>query len=53
MVARKGRATFEVVVEGRGAHAGGQHGRGANAIVELARPHMVIIKAKPKATKAA
>jgi glutamate carboxypeptidase len=34
---RKGRATFEVKVEGRGAHAGSQHARGANAIVELAR----------------
>jgi len=34
--ARKGRATFRVRVEGRGAHAGGGHERGANAIVQLA-----------------
>jgi glutamate carboxypeptidase len=33
---RKGRATFTVRVEGRGAHAGGGHARGANAIVQLA-----------------
>ena len=36
VIARKGRATFEVEVEGRGAHAGGQHRRGANAVVQLA-----------------
>ena len=35
--ARKGRATFTLEVEGRGAHAGGQHEHGANAIVQLAR----------------
>jgi glutamate carboxypeptidase len=35
--ARKGRATFEVTVEGRSAHAGSHHARGANAIVQLAR----------------
>lgn len=33
---RKGRATFTVRVEGRGAHAGGGHAGGANAIVQLA-----------------
>lgn len=33
---RKGRATFTVRAEGRGAHAGGGHSRGANAIVQLA-----------------
>ncbi len=35
--ARKGRATFFLDVEGRGAHAGSQHRNGANAIAELAR----------------
>lgn len=34
--ARKGRATFSIEVEGRGAHAGGAHHQGANAVVELA-----------------
>jgi len=34
--ARKGRTTFVIEVEGRGAHAGSSHQRGANAIVELA-----------------
>ncbi len=33
---RKGRATFHIGVAGRGAHAGGHHARGANAIVALA-----------------
>jgi len=37
VVARKGRATFDIEVEGRGAHAGGQHQRGANAVVQLAQ----------------
>lgn len=37
VTARKGRATFRVTVAGRGAHAGGSHGRGANAIVQLAQ----------------
>lgn len=37
VVARKGRATFRLRVTGRAAHAGGQHGRGANAIRQLAR----------------
>ncbi len=36
VAARKGRATFRVEVEGRGAHAGSQHQRGANAIAQLA-----------------
>lgn len=35
--ARKGRATFRVNVSGHGAHAGAQHHRGANAIVQLAQ----------------
>ena len=35
--ARKGRATFFIDVEGRGAHAGSQPRHGANAIAELAR----------------
>jgi glutamate carboxypeptidase len=33
---RKGRGTFRILTMGRGAHAGAQHARGANAIVELA-----------------
>lgn len=37
VVARKGRATFRITVEGRGAHAGAKHPRGANAIVQLGR----------------
>jgi glutamate carboxypeptidase len=37
VVARKGRATWRVTVTGRGAHAGGKHWHGANAIVQLAR----------------
>ncbi len=37
VVARKGRATFRVTVEGRAAHAGAKHARGANAIRQLAR----------------
>lgn len=36
VVARKGRATWRVTAQGRGAHAGGWHPRGANAIVQLA-----------------
>lgn len=35
VTARKGRATFRITVSGRGAHAGGQHHDGANAIVQL------------------
>ncbi|MEO8084767.1 MAG: M20/M25/M40 family metallo-hydrolase [Ardenticatenales bacterium] len=34
---RKGMAVARITVEGRGAHAGGAHGDGANAIVQLAR----------------
>ncbi len=37
VVARKGRATFRLHVEGRASHAGAQHTRGANAITQLAR----------------
>lgn len=36
VTSRKGRATFEITVEGRAAHAGANHQRGANAIVQLA-----------------
>jgi glutamate carboxypeptidase len=35
--ARKGRATYEIEVQGRGAHAGSSHWKGANAVVQLAR----------------
>lgn len=35
VVARKGRATWRVTVTGRGAHAGGKHPHGANAVVQL------------------
>jgi glutamate carboxypeptidase len=35
VVARKGRATWRATASGRGAHAGGKHGQGANAIVQL------------------
>ncbi len=35
VTSRKGRASFRCVVEGRGAHAGGDHERGANAVVQL------------------
>jgi glutamate carboxypeptidase len=35
VAARKGRATWRVTVTGRGAHAGGKHRHGANAIVQL------------------
>jgi glutamate carboxypeptidase len=37
VVARKGRATWRITVNGRGAHAGGKHRQGANAIVQLGR----------------
>ena len=37
VVARKGRATWRVRVAGRGAHAGGRHRHGANAVVQLGR----------------
>lgn len=35
VVARKGRASWRVTVNGRGAHAGGKHPQGANAVVQL------------------
>jgi glutamate carboxypeptidase len=35
VVARKGRGTWRITVKGRGAHAGGKHAHGANAIVQL------------------
>ena len=35
VTARKGRAVYRINVEGRGAHAGSHHDRGANAIVQL------------------
>src|SRR5262245_52216923 len=35
VVARKGRAAWRVTVNGRGAHAGGKHPQGANAVVQL------------------
>jgi glutamate carboxypeptidase len=35
VTSRKGRATFRLRVEGRGAHAGSQHHRGANAVVQI------------------
>jgi glutamate carboxypeptidase len=35
VVARKGRATWRVTVNGRGAHAGAKHRHGANSIVQL------------------
>ena len=37
VTARKGRAVFHVRAEGRGAHAGSQHPRGVNAVVQIAR----------------
>lgn len=36
VVARKGRATYKVSVEGRSAHAGNNHHLGANALVQMA-----------------
>ncbi|MFN7141068.1 MAG: M20/M25/M40 family metallo-hydrolase [Limisphaerales bacterium] len=36
VTARKGRAVYHIGVEGRAAHAGSHHQRGANAIVQLA-----------------
>lgn len=36
VTARKGRATFQVRVEGKSAHSGNHHANGANAIVQLA-----------------
>jgi glutamate carboxypeptidase len=37
VVARKGRGTWRVTVNGRGSHAGGKHAHGANAIVQLSQ----------------
>jgi len=37
VVARKGRATWRVTVSGRGAHAGGKHSQGVNAVVQLSQ----------------
>jgi glutamate carboxypeptidase len=37
VVSRKGRATWRATVTGRGAHAGGKHSHGANAIVQLGK----------------
>lgn len=36
VTARKGRATYQVTVEGKGSHAGSNHPDGANAIVQMA-----------------
>lgn len=36
VTARKGRATFDIKVEGKSAHSGNYHASGANAIVQLA-----------------
>ncbi len=35
VTARKGKANFKVLVEGRSAHAGNRHAQGANAIVQI------------------
>lgn len=35
VISRKGRATFQVRVEGRSAHAGNNHAQGANAILQI------------------
>ena len=37
VVARKGMALYRITVEGRGAHAGSNHHRGASAVVQLAK----------------
>jgi glutamate carboxypeptidase len=37
VTARKGRATFQINVSGRAAHAGAAHQNGANAVVQLAK----------------
>lgn len=37
VVARKGRASWRITAHGRGAHAGGKHPHGANAIVQLSQ----------------
>jgi glutamate carboxypeptidase len=36
VTARKGKANFQVLVEGRSAHAGNRHAEGANAIIQIA-----------------
>lgn len=36
VTARKGRATFQIQVKGRGAHSGNYHAIGANAVVQIA-----------------
>ncbi|MBN1536609.1 MAG: M20/M25/M40 family metallo-hydrolase [Anaerolineales bacterium] len=36
VTSRKGRATFQVTIEGKSAHAGNYHAKGANAIVQMA-----------------
>lgn len=36
VTSRKGRTTFRVAVEGKSAHAGNYHAKGANAIVQMA-----------------
>jgi glutamate carboxypeptidase len=35
VLARKGRASWRMTVNGRGSHAGGKHSRGANAAIQL------------------
>jgi glutamate carboxypeptidase len=37
VVARKGRATFTIQVQGRSAHAGNHHAKGANAIAQISQ----------------
>ncbi len=37
VLSRKGRAEWRITVSGRGAHAGGKHSYGANAVVQLCR----------------
>jgi glutamate carboxypeptidase len=37
VAARKGMALYRITVEGRGAHAGSTHARGANAVLQLAQ----------------
>lgn len=36
VASRKGRAAYKIKTEGRGAHAGASHERGANAVVQMA-----------------
>ncbi|MEN6300745.1 MAG: M20/M25/M40 family metallo-hydrolase [Anaerolineaceae bacterium] len=40
VTSRKGKVTFKVIVEGKSAHAGNYHAKGANAIVQMA--HTII-----------